>query len=109
MTTIEFVVLALAVFRVSLLLVEERGPYDIFGKLRARLGIKYDQNSFPYVTYRNGLRMELGELFLCIWCLSVWVGLAWTVAYLLMPTVTFWISLPFALSTTAIVLRVRAE
>lgn len=63
----------LAVWRVSSLLVNELGPYDIFAKLRALLGVTYDE-------YTNCKAQGLAALFCCIWCCSIWVSLPLAIA-----------------------------
>ena len=41
------------------------------------------------------------ELLTCDWCLSIWIGLGAAAGYYYYPDVTFWISLPLALSFVA--------
>ncbi|KKL09784.1 hypothetical protein LCGC14_2562400 [marine sediment metagenome] len=41
------------------------------------------------------------ELLTCDWCLSIWVGIGAAAAYYLYPEITFWVSLPLALSFVA--------
>jgi hypothetical protein len=53
-----FVVLALAIWRITHLLAEEDGPWDLIVRLRSRLG--------------SGV---LGRLMDCFYCLSLWVSL----------------------------------
>ena len=53
-----FCLSALAVWRLSHLLAEEDGPWDVIVKLRARLG-----------------QSVLGRLMDCFYCLSLWVSL----------------------------------
>lgn len=65
---VEFITGALAVWRLSRLLHKEAGPYDIFAIIRDKVGITYDQRNIPFADN------ELGKVFLCMWCLSVWVG-----------------------------------
>jgi hypothetical protein len=48
---------SLAVWRVTHLLAEEDGPFDVVVRLRGRLGSR-----------------QLGELMDCFYCLSVWVS-----------------------------------
>lgn len=67
----------LATFRLSHLLMIERMPFDIGGKLRDVVGIEYDDRSHAYSDN------ELGTMFLCVWCMSIWAG--WVVAFLLSP------------------------
>ena len=111
------VVLALATWRLSSLLVEEDGPFNIFRSLRARVGAgefsqhgmdatKLTAQELEKVMMRAG-RPEsfLAGLLSCIWCTSVWVGVALASAAFLMPVVTFYIALVFALSAAAIFLQ----
>jgi hypothetical protein len=58
----------LATWRLTSLFVDERGPFDIFGKIRDLAGIKYDEYSRPCAD------TEIGKALLCPWCTSVWVG-----------------------------------
>ena len=62
-------ILALATWRISKLLISESGPYEVLAKLRDVVGITYNEHSLPVATN------ELAKLFLCIWCMSIWVGL----------------------------------
>ena len=41
------------------------------------------------------------ELLTCDWCLSIWVGIGAAAAHYLYPEITFWVSLPLALSFVA--------
>lgn len=59
MTLVQFLVFVLAAWRLSSLILREKGPWDMFVHLRTILG-----------------STELGAGVLsCLWCLSVWVGL----------------------------------
>jgi len=64
-----FIIGTLATYRWTAMLNNEAGPGDIFGKLRTRLGVKFDQYSNPYGTN------WISEGMLCFYCLSVWVAL----------------------------------
>lgn len=57
MRTNRFVLAALATWRVSHLIAEEDGPWNIVARTRARAGTS-----------------ELGELMDCFYCLSLWVA-----------------------------------
>lgn len=59
----------LATWRLSHLLSQERGPYDLLGKLRDWAGVYYDEQSAC-----QG-KTELASALCCIWCTSFWVGL----------------------------------
>jgi len=79
MTLLTLIILSLAVWRISSLLVQEDGPYQVL------------------LTIRN-----YTKLFDCIWCMSVWVGISITVFWVLMPEYAIILALPFALSAVAI-------
>ena len=71
---IKFVIYALAVYRLTHLLVFEDGPFDVFDWLRAKAGVYVaivttnpPQEQFTADTF-------LGRLLLCPLCLSVWVA-----------------------------------
>lgn len=78
-----FLILIMATWRISSLLVNEEGPLEIFAGLRLRIA-------------------GYTDLLTCIWCCSVWLGLAFTLLYWCLPDIAFWVALPFALSTGAI-------
>lgn len=80
----DYIILGLATFRLSSLLANEPGPFDMFGKLR------------------NAAKGELEKGLGCVWCNSVWVGTLFTVLYLIMPWIV-WALLPLALSSIAII------
>ena len=95
---------AFAVYRLTLMLNAERGPGDIFERLRVWIGVKVDQYSNPYGT--NWLSSGV----LCFYCLSVWIAFGVTalalVALLANRTdIAFWLLFPFALSGVAVFLK----
>lgn len=61
-------ILALITWRISHLLVHERAPFALLTRFRRAIGIK--ANGYNELEASN----ELAELFLCVWCLSIWVG-----------------------------------
>lgn len=64
-----FAVYGLATFTITLCLCRLDGPYNLFGRLRTRAGVRYDEYSNPYgVT-------EFGRMLACHKCTSLWVGL----------------------------------
>ena len=81
----DYLVLALATWRISSLLVNEDGPYKLCKSVREWLQ-----------------RIISAELFSCLWCASIWTATALTIAYWYAPGLTTWLALPFALSTLAI-------
>lgn len=94
---ISYLILSLATWRITSLLVTEFGPGDIFERLRYRLGVRYDVSG-----HRTGNNL-IAEAFTCLWCLSVWVGVALATLFLLWPGVT-WLAMPFAFSAAAILI-----
>lgn len=59
----------LATWRLTSLLVNEPGPYDVFGQFRDIVGIEYDELG------RKIFTSELAKMFGCFWCCSIWVGI----------------------------------
>lgn len=53
MTPLDILILSLATWRISHMLVTETGPLEVFTKLRA---------------------LKMGGLFDCIYCTSIWIG-----------------------------------
>lgn len=67
---VEVVLIGLATWRISSLLVNESGPSDIFGKIRRRLG----------VPEQGEVKGFFPSLLSCIWCLSTWIApLFWVI------------------------------
>ncbi len=99
-----FIIAALATYRWTALIHNEAGPADIFGRLRNRLGVKFDQYSNPYGTN------WFAEGILCFYCLSVWIGIgiflwlmiAALLGFLLLGAILLF---PFALSGVAVYLK----
>lgn len=60
----------LATWRITSLVVREDGPLDVFIKLRVKLGIRYNESGVAYGT--NVISRGLS----CFWCTSVWVSFA---------------------------------
>ena len=66
---IEFIVLSLATWRISNLLMFEEAPFNILGRFRNLIGVKE--------TYDDSKLWEgfISGLFSCMYCFSMWVGL----------------------------------
>lgn len=88
---VNLIVTGIATWRVSNILFDERGPFDLILQLREQLGITHDSDGDPFI-WPNG------SIFQCIWCLSIWVGLVLSV----LPAA---ISRVFAVSAIAIILE----
>ena len=86
MTPFQFIVLALAIWRVSSLLVHEDGPKGIFRWCRNAC-----KNSELF-----------WQLLQCVWCTSVWISTLFLLGWWLVPVVTWWVSLWLALSAASV-------
>jgi len=96
MDIFDFVILALAAWRLSSLLANEEGPGGIFERLRYRLGVRYDETSFPYA------ETGLAKGALCVWCSSVWFGAGLALLRVLFGQAATVLFSPLALSAGAV-------
>jgi len=94
---VDLLILGLAAFRLSSLFANEHGPLDLFGRIRRLAGARYDKQSREVPT------TELSRGLMCVWCNSVWFGIALALVYLLWQPV-IWLCLPFAISAIAIII-----
>ena len=92
---LRLLIAALATWRLSSLLVNEGGPGDVFHRMRDRFG--------AYVLGEDDRpQTNLGRLFACVWCLSVWAA----VPVSMLAVTPLWVLLiPLALSAAAIALN----
>ncbi len=95
----DILILALATWRISSLLVNEAGPWDVFSRLRRRIGVVYDVNGEAHGTN------VASKALTCMWCTSPYVGAAWMAFYWLRSGYAFWAALPFALSAGAVIIN----
>lgn len=77
----DFIIIGLAAWRLSSLLVDEDGPWQVFLRVREKMNVEG-----------------------CLWCLSIWIGIVLTGIYWYSPQ-SLWLSWPFALSTVAILIN----
>lgn len=100
--TVELILIALlATYRLTLMLNSEPGPADIFGRLRTRIGVTFDEFSNPVASN------WVAEGVLCFYCLSVWIAFGVTgliVAGILLNQLDMaqWVLFPFAISGAAV-------
>lgn len=59
------IAIALAVWRISVLLIDDNWPFNLMLRFRTWIGV-YDLEQSSWVT----------ELFSCVYCMSIWVTLA---------------------------------
>lgn len=70
-TTIgDVLIIGLASWRVASLLAHERGPWDVFLRLRALAGVEHDATGSPF----SWPETFFGKLLRCPWCLSPWTA-----------------------------------
>lgn len=93
-----FILLSLATWRISNLLIHEDGPLDVFARLRFLVGVKYDEKSNTYGTNFVSI------LFSCIYCMSIWVGIIVTGLFYGFTSVLHFM-IPFALSAVSILIK----
>lgn len=99
MSLTEFLIVGLAVWRISSLLVHEDGPFDLLGKMRHSAGVRYDEHSERYG------QNELANMLNCVWCTSFWVALIVVGLYWLVPTTTVVACSLFACSAVAVIVE----
>jgi len=100
MTTTDVLIYGLATWRISSILVNEAGPWDVFVRLRALAGIGHDKNR-QAVIIPDGF---FASILSCIWCCSVWVGLGWMALDRLLPF-SIWLAAALAFSTVAVIVQ----
>lgn len=103
MTWLDWLAATLALWRVSSLFSatnDERGPFDVFIKLRKRAGVIYDDDD-KLAGYDES-RYSAGLLH-CLWCFSLVAALPLGALWLLWPDAARCVSLPLALSAGAII------
>lgn len=97
---VDLLLLTLATWRLSSLLVSEDGPFDIFQRLRDALKV-YPVKVNDEITCKAE-RPAFG-MFCCVWCMSVWCSAILLVLYQFAPVVIWWL----AISALVIVLQER--
>jgi hypothetical protein len=101
MQIIIFLTFILATWRVAHLLTYEDGPWATVDTLRYWMGVRFDP--LPPYEDRQGTNVW-SKAIICVWCNSVWVGLSYTILYMIWQPLWL-IALPFALSAGAIILE----
>lgn len=108
MDPLHLIILALATWRISSLFVYETGPWFLFERLRSRAGIYFHMHpkDGPIKITPDTFFAQLLD---CLWCFSLYTGGVLGLLYFLLPAFTFYICLPFALSTLAILINQAVE
>jgi hypothetical protein len=71
---LDFLIGALAVWRVSAMIAYERGPFKLFERLRAATGIFHFDDGSPD---HDLATKEIQKLMLCVWCSSPYFAVLW--------------------------------
>lgn len=97
-----FVLIALATWRIANMLsdTDQSGPWQILDRIRKRAGLKYNENSVPYANPGS-----LADMLTCVYCNSIWIGILFFILWNANQTLTIIVSIPLALSATAIFLQ----
>lgn len=77
---LDFIILGFATVRLSYMIMWERGPWNLFVRLRTWAGIEHEDG--VSVVYPDTFS---GRLLQCIYCLSVWVAVLLFLAELVIP------------------------
>lgn len=93
-----------ATYRLTQLIVDEAGPFNMFGKFRYWAGVRYDEHS------RRTALNQFAEGLNCFYCSSVWVGIGVGAIIIASMAVTplnwLWLILvPFSLSGGAVFMK----
>ena len=83
MGLVEFVILCLATWRLSSLLCDEDGPWNVFSRLRNKIGVKYNEANELYASN------EISKAFMCLWCMSIYIGVLCILVFLIFPSSIF--------------------
>lgn len=83
------------------MLTNEPGPFDIILHIRRKAGIAHNEDKIPEIFPPK----FLPELFSCVYCMSIWVGLFYSLAWIFLPDLPkYLLTLPFALSGGAVLI-----
>lgn len=97
---VDCVLFFLSVWRVSVMVVEEEGPGDVFVKIKEMTGAQV--SGIPVDWQHMG---TLARLTQCPWCLSVWVGLALSLIRLISPKTFRFLALALAGSAATVLIE----
>jgi len=98
MQLIEIIVYSLATYRIAEIIVNEGGPFNVFGKLQRMTGVIWDESSRPIPADNF-----FSEVLSCVYCLGVWIGIFFAVVSMFQFGI--FIAMPFAISAGALIVR----
>lgn len=113
MTALEFVVVAAAVARLAFMVAKEEGPHLVYDKeYQTTLGIFQAVRWWAekrMTANASRMNMTVHGVLICPLCVSPYMGVIATGMFLLIPEITFWLSVPFAFSAVAVAFAVYAS
>lgn len=107
LTWLEFMLIGLAVFRLTHLFVYDKITESL------RLKVLYEEKvindngdiEWHYIPKGIGVKKFIGEIFNCHWCMSVWISGTILAGYLILPQVFIVIIYLFAIAAVAVILE----
>jgi len=101
---VDWLLTALAAWRLAYLLVEEDGPGAVFARLRYRAGVRVvpAQTADGQLTTARIAQTSLAQGLTCVWCVSVWTAGGLWALWALWPPVGRALATWLALSALAI-------
>jgi len=102
----EFVLLSLAVFRLTRLFVYDGVTSwlrDLF------IDVSEKRGTLIRVKKQTGLQRTVSDIFSCPWCFSMWGGSVFIWAYIMFPSVMLYAALVLAISAVATMLQLSAN
>lgn len=92
----EFIIMGLATWRMTSLMVSEDGPWDMLARMRSWVGVCYDDHS--EACGRN----VIAQALTCEWCFSVWVASIFLAGYIFAHSIMMIAAYILALSAASI-------
>lgn len=99
MTIVDLFILCLATWRISHFISNDE-IFPFLEQIRVKCGVAYDKAGERYG--KNWIAKQI----LCQWCNSLWIGIILMGIYQISPKTARKILLPFALSTSAILIQI---
>lgn len=97
-TLVQFLILALATWRLASLFANEKGPMQIFERFRLWVGVYWDGSG-------KTARTNFGRGLICVWCSSVWIAFVLAILFALAPGQLILILSGLALSTVCVLIE----
>lgn len=95
----------MALWRISSLFTKERGPFDVFVKVRTLTGIQHDEQGMPWIIPDN----VFAQIVSCVWCFSIWASFGLSILAYFFYDFALLLSTVFAFSAGAVLLEIYAN